>query len=141
MMLTTTAPSAPIDPAAARVTVPSRLSDQTLAALADRPPARAMVHSIWDELDELERTGQLPDVIATVRALLLEHQNLTRTGRCRGCRRGARRSGRLWRLWRRSPFPCELWYTVGLGLQGVFTRPGAPAQQPAAGRHAARSPR
>lgn len=71
---------------------PLRLSARTLAWLANRPHARKLVCSIWDELAELERTGHLPDVLATVRVLLIEHQILTRTGRCLGCRHGWRRS-------------------------------------------------
>jgi hypothetical protein len=133
-MPTLTGPTAPIP----RVMVPSRLSARTLAALAGRPPTRTLVRSTWDELAELERTGQLPDVLATVRAILIEHQILTRTGRCLACRRGARRGGRRER-WRRS-FPCEVWFLVNLGLQGLFTSQTPPASKPSAGRHAARSP-
>jgi hypothetical protein len=121
-----------------RVTAPWRLSARTLAALAERPPARQVVRSTWDEFAELERAGNHPDVLATLRAILVEHQVLTRTGRCRGCRRCARRS---WRLWARS-FPCEVWFTVHLGLQGLFTRSpetGPAGAQKAAGRHAART--
>lgn len=128
-----TGPTTPIP----RITVPSRLSARTLAALAGRPPARTLVRSTWDELAELERTGQLPDVLATVRAILIKHQILTRTGRCHACRRGARRGG--WReLWRRS-FPCEVWFLVNLGFQGLFTSEPV-GERKASGRHAARSP-
>lgn len=117
---------------------PLQLSAETLAALAERPHVRTLLRSVWDELDELERTGQLPDLIATVRFLLVEHQILTRTGRCHACRRGARRGD--WRqLWRRS-FPCQVWLYVNLGLQGLFTHlsVAGPAPEPT-GRHAARS--
>ena len=118
------------------VTVPWQLSDRTRARLADRPQTRRFVRAIWDELAELERAGNHPpDILATIRYLLFEHQILTRTGRCHGCRR---RHGSWRRLWRR-PFPCEVWFVVHLGLQGFSTGPPLGPAKPSAGRHAARS--
>ncbi len=100
--------------------------------MADVHPVRA----IWDEIADLERAVNHPDILATVRYLLFEHQILTRAGRCCGCRR---RHGSWRQLWRRS-FPCEMWYTVHLGLQGFFTgEPVVPGDQKP-GRHAVQTP-
>lgn len=122
------------------VTVPLQLSTRTRAWLVDRPQTRKFVRAIWEELAELERAGNHPpDVLATLRYLLFEHQLLPHAGRCRGGRRGRRRSG--WRWIGRRSFPCEVWFTVHLGLQGFFTRPPVgPAGEQKAGRHAVRTP-
>jgi hypothetical protein len=117
---------------------PLRLSERTLTWMTDRPHARTLVHSIWNELTEREATGELPEVLATLRFLLIEHQFLTRSGRCRGCRRDWRRS---WRLWRPG-FPCRIWFILDLGLQGFYTRlpvTGLPSEG-TPGRHARRNP-
>jgi hypothetical protein len=143
-MTTTTriTPQRGTDPAASTVrtpvTVPSQLSARTRAWLADRPQTRKFVRAIWDELAELERAdNHPPDILATVRYLLFEHQILTRTGRCHGCRRARRRSG--WRWIGRRSFPCEVWLVIHLGLQGFYTGPPVGPGTPSAGRHAARS--
>ncbi|MGH3866011.1 MAG: hypothetical protein ACRDQ4_07710 [Pseudonocardiaceae bacterium] len=120
-----------------QITVPSRLSARTLAWLADRPHTSTMIRSIWNELAELERAGNHPDVRATLRFILFEYQILTRTGRCHGCRRGRRRGTWRW-LWRRS-FPCEVWFTVRIGLQGLFARPPVGPGEPETGRHVVRT--
>ncbi len=93
-----------------------QLSAQTLAWLADRPHVRTVVRWVWDTLTELERVGHDPGAIGALRAVLLDHQPLTRAGRCRACRRHSRR-----RLWRRRAFPCGVWMTIHFELQGLFT--------------------
>jgi hypothetical protein len=106
---------------------PMQLSEQTLAWLAERPHALHHVRSVWDALTD---SAERPDLVATLRAILIDHHFLTRTGRCHACRRG-------WTL-RRRHFPCKVWYTVELGLQGFFTRlPVVPSgAQRRTGRHA-----
>ncbi|MGH3984797.1 MAG: hypothetical protein ACRDST_19460 [Pseudonocardiaceae bacterium] len=78
-----------------------QLSAQTLAWLADRAQVRTVVCWVWDTLTELERVGYDPGALGVLRAVLLDHQPPTRTGRCRACRRFSWR-----RLWRRRTFPC-----------------------------------
>lgn len=137
MLIESGDPAAPTVPTSG-VTVPWQLSARTRAWLIDRPQTRKLVRAIWDEIGELERAGNHPpDVLATLRYLLFEHQILTRAGRCCGCRW---RHGSWRRLWRRSSFPCEVWYTVHLGLQRFFTgEPVGPGDQNP-GRHAVRTP-
>ena len=94
---------------------PMQLSQRTLAWLAERPHALHHVRSVWDALTE---SAERPDLVATLRAILIDHHFLTRTGRCHACR-GTWRRG--WTL-RRRHFPCKVWYTVESGLQGFFTR-------------------
>lgn len=123
-MLMTRTTQRGIDPAASATPLPRvdptlQLSTQTVAWLADRPHTRRLVRSVWNKLTELERTGHDPDAVATLRFLLSDHQPPTRTGRCRTCRR------HTWRcLWRRRRFPCGVWFTIDLGLQGLFTGTG-----------------
>ena len=77
---------------------------------------RTVVRWVWNTLTELERSGHDPGTITALRVILLEHQPSGRTGRCRTCRR------RSWRcLWRRRRFPCAVWFTIQLSLQGLFT--------------------
>ncbi|MGH3823581.1 MAG: hypothetical protein ACRDRA_12245 [Pseudonocardiaceae bacterium] len=96
-----------------------QLPARTVTWLADRPHVRTLVRAVWDKLTDLERAGQHPDAIATLRFILIHHQPPTPHGRCRTCRR------LTWRhLWRRRPFPCTIWMTIHLGLQGLFTRTG-----------------
>jgi hypothetical protein len=58
---------------------PLQLSEQTLAWLAERPHAR----SVWDGLTE---SAERPDLVATLRAILIDHNVLTCPGRCHACR-------------------------------------------------------
>jgi hypothetical protein len=110
---------------------PMQLPEQTLAWLAERPHALHHVRSVWDALTE---SAERPDLVATPRAILIDHHFLTRTGRCHACRHNWRRG---WTVKRRH-FPCKIWYTVELGLQGFFTRlPVMPSgAQRRTGRHA-----
>ena len=101
------------DPAASitpipRVDATRQLSTQTVAWLANHPPARKLVRSVWDKLTELERADQHPEAIAALRRVLTYHQP-TSAGRCRNCRR--------W-TWRRPPFPCVVWHQVRGELLG-----------------------
>ncbi len=91
--------------------VAQHLSPQTLAWLADRPHASKPVHWVWTTLTELERANHHPGALGALRSILLDHQPLTRTGRCRTCRRFS---------WRRRPFPCAVWMTIHFKLQGLF---------------------
>jgi hypothetical protein len=115
---------------------PMQLSEQTLAWLAERPHALHHVRSVWDALTD---SAERPDLVATLRTILIDHNFLTRTGRCHACRHTWQRG---WTL-KRHHFPCKVWYTVELGLQGFFTRvpevPSGAQQRP--GRHARGNPR
>lgn len=88
---------------------------QTLAWLAARPHVRMVIRSVWDKLDDLEREGHDLGVLTALRAVLIDHQPPTRTGRCRACPRVSWR-----RLWRRRSFPCMVWVRTHLELQGFF---------------------
>jgi hypothetical protein len=94
---------------------PMQLSEQTLAWLAERPHALHHVRSVWAALTE---SAERPDLVATLRAILIDHHFLTRTGRCHACRGNWRRG----RTFSRRHFPCKIWYTVELGLQGFAAR-------------------
>jgi hypothetical protein len=100
-----------IDPAASPTSIPrmeltQQLSAQTMAWLVDRPHTRTVIRSMWSTFTELERVpGQDPGVIVALRFILIDHQPLTRTGRCRTCPR----------------FPCRVWFTLDLGMQGLVT--------------------
>jgi hypothetical protein len=88
------------------------LSVRTVAWLAERPLARALVDSVWDTLTELETAGHQPRLIAAVRFVLAHHQP-TPAGRCRACRRVS------WRgLWLRRRFPCVVWHQIRGELLG-----------------------
>jgi hypothetical protein len=110
-MSTASATQHGIDPAASPTPIPrmeltQQLSAQTMAWLADRPHTRTLVRSVWSTFTEWERVpGQGPGVIAALRFILIDHQPLTRTGRCRTCPR----------------FPCRVWFTLGPGMQGLVT--------------------
>jgi hypothetical protein len=110
---------------------PMQLSEQTLAWLAERSPALHHLRAVWEGLTD---SAERPDLVATLRAILIDHHVLTRTGRCHACR-GTWRRG--WAFKRRH-FPCTVWYTVEGGLQGFFTRlPVVPSgAQRRTGRHA-----
>lgn len=109
------------DPAATtpmlRVDAAPQLSDRTVAWLAARPVARALVEPVWNMLAELERAGQHPRLIAALRFVLVHHEPNT-AGRCRACRRVS------WRgLWRRRRFPCVVWRQIRGELLGHLTPP------------------
>jgi hypothetical protein len=110
---------------------PMQLSEQTLAWLPERPHALHHVRSVWDALTD---SAERPDLVATLRAILIDHNVLTRTRRCHACRHNWRHG---W-IFKRRHFPCTVWYTVEWGLQGFSTRlPVVPAgAQQKAGRHA-----
>ncbi|MGH3766762.1 MAG: hypothetical protein ACRDTX_16700 [Pseudonocardiaceae bacterium] len=81
---------------------------------------------MWDTLTERERAGHDPGALAALRTILLAHQPPTRAGRCCACPRFG------WRRWWRHPaFPCGVWMSTDVQLQGFFgdsTRtPGAVA--------------
>lgn len=102
-----------IDPAASPPSIPrmeltQQLSTQTMAWLADQPHTRTLIRSMWSTPTEWERAGQDPGMIATLRFILIDHQPLTRTGRCRTCPR----------------FPCRVWFTLDLVMQGLVTSNG-----------------
>jgi hypothetical protein len=103
----------------ARMDAALHLSPQTISWLADHSQARRFVCSVWDKLDELDRSGQYPAAITALRRVLAQHQP-TSAGRCRTCRRVAGR---------RRPFPCIVWHQVRCDLLGLFA--GAGRQQPA----------
>jgi hypothetical protein len=91
------------------------LSARTVAWLAERPLARALVDSVWNTLAELEAAGHHPRLLATVRFVLVHHEP-TPAGRCRACRRAS------WRgLWRRRRFPCVVWRQIRGELLGHLT--------------------
>ena len=94
------------------------LSTRTLAWLAQHPPARLVINSVWDTLAQLERAGHHPRLVAALRFVLIHHQP-TRAGRCRACRRVS------WRgLWRRRRFPCLVWRQIRGELLGHLTLVG-----------------
>jgi len=90
------------------------LSTRTLDWLTDHPRARRFVRSVWDALTDLERTGQQPAAIATLRRILIDHQP-TSAGRCHTCRRWTSRH---------PPFPCIVWHQIRSELLGQFTSSG-----------------
>jgi hypothetical protein len=98
-----------------------QLSAQTLAWLAERTVIRMLVRRVWETLSELERAGHDPGALAALRAILLAHQPPTRAGRCRTC---PRLGWRRW--WRRPAFPCGVWISTHLRLQGFFSDTRAP---------------
>jgi hypothetical protein len=101
-----------------RVHAAPHLSAQTVAWLAERPLARALVESVWDT-DELERAGHHPRVLAALRFVLVHHEP-TPAGHCRACRRVS------WLgLWRRRRFPCVVWRQIRGELLGHLTPSGA----------------
>ena len=91
-----------------------QLSTRTLTWLANHPHARRLVHSVWDTLAELERTGHHRGAIDALRRVLTQHQP-TAAGRCRTCRRAT---------WRRRPFPCTVWHQIRFDLLGLFAGAG-----------------
>jgi hypothetical protein len=101
-----------------------QLSTQTLAWLADRSPASTPVRAVWTMLTELERAGDHPGILGALYSILLDHQPVSRRGRCRGCRRFSWR-----RVWRRRPFPCRVWINTHFELHGFFS--GNHARTPA----------
>jgi hypothetical protein len=114
----------PISSADATPQLPAR----TVAWLAQRPPARALVLSVWDALAELERAGYHPRPLAALRFVLAHHAP-TPAGRCRACRRVS------WRgLWRRRRFPCVVWRQVRGELLGHLTPTGAHRRRADGGR-------
>ena len=88
---------------------PMQLSQRTLAWLAERPHALHHVRSVWDALTD---SAERPDLVATLRAILVDHNFLTRTGRCHACRHTWRHTWRRGWTLRRRHFPCKIWYTV-----------------------------
>ena len=104
-----------------RVARTPQLSDQTVFWLAARPHERRVVRSVWDTLTDLERTGHHAGALAALRAVLLDHQPRTRTGRCRTCRRLS-----WWHLWRRHPFPCAVWMTIRIELLELLSNTHSP---------------
>ncbi len=98
-----------------RVDVTLQLSARTLAWLAKRPHTRELVRSVWDTLAELEQAGHHRGLINALRFVLVHHQPMTRTGRCRACRR------LTWRhLWRSRAFPCVVWRQIRTELLEPF---------------------
>jgi hypothetical protein len=96
-----------------------RLSARTVAWLAERPLARALVDSVWNRLAELERAGHHRGTIAALRFVLVHHEPLA-AGRCRACRRVG------WRgLWRRRRFPCVVWRQIRGELLGHLALGGS----------------
>ncbi|HKR51679.1 MAG TPA: hypothetical protein VJT72_19270 [Pseudonocardiaceae bacterium] len=85
-----------------------------MAWLADHPHARQFVHSVWEKLAEVERSGQYPGAIHALRRVLTRHQP-TSAGRCRTC---ARVRGR------RRLFPCVVWHQIHCDLLGLFAGTG-----------------
>jgi hypothetical protein len=110
-MPTTPATQHGIDPAASPPSIPrmeltQQLSAQTMAWLADQPHTRTVIRSMWSTLTEWERApDQDPGVIAALRFILIDHQPLTRTGRCRTC----------------PHFPCRVRFTLDIGMQVLVT--------------------
>jgi len=99
------------------------LPARTVEWLAEHPHQRRFVHSVWDELAELERVGYHTGAIDALRSVLLDHQPATRAGRCRACRRFTwRHRPILWRYhhlplpWCRRRFPCIVWFQIGGAL-------------------------
>lgn len=97
-----------------------KLSDRTVAWLAEHPAARVLVDSVWDTLAELERAGHPPRLLAALRFVLVHH-GPTPAGRCRACRRVG------WRgWWQRRRFPCVVWRQVRGELLGPLALGGVP---------------
>jgi hypothetical protein len=57
---------------------PMQLSEQTLAWLAERSPALHHLRAVWEGLTD---SAERPDLVATLRAILIDHHVLTRPGR------------------------------------------------------------
>jgi hypothetical protein len=116
-------PSPPPTPRAAALPMPQAqvtplLPTRTLAWVAERPAACAVVESVWVTLAELEVAGHPPRLLAAMRFVLIHHEP-TRAGRCRACRRAS------WRgLWRRPRFPCVVWCQIRGELLGHLTIAG-----------------
>ncbi len=79
------------------------LPARTWEWLAEHPHKRAFVRSVWDQLTELERFGCPTGPIDALRSVLLDHQPVTRAGRCHACHR----------FTRRRRFPCVVWFQIG----------------------------
>lgn len=124
-------PTLPIQRAAVTPVAPEAtplLPTRTLAWLAERPVALAVVESVWVTLAELDAAGQHPRLLAALRFVLLHHEP-TRAGRCRACPR------RSWRgLWRRRRFPCVVWRQVRGELLGPLALGGIHRLGTASGR-------
>ncbi|MGH3720016.1 MAG: hypothetical protein ACRDRI_14485 [Pseudonocardiaceae bacterium] len=114
------------------------LPARTVDWLADQPHQRRFVRSVWDELTELERRGYHTGAIDALRSVLLDHQPVTRTGRCRGCHRVSRRHHLFPLPWCRRYFPCIVWFQIGGALLEYPAERGrhrlAPDPPSAAGR-------
>lgn len=113
-MPTTPATQHGIDPAASPPSIPKmeltqQLLAQTMAWLADRPHTRTVIRSTWGY-----GAGQGPGVIAALRFILIDHQPLTPTGRCRTC----------------PHVPCRVWFTLDLETQGLVTSDNGQHRKP-----------
>ncbi|MGH3827585.1 MAG: hypothetical protein ACRDQX_10495 [Pseudonocardiaceae bacterium] len=99
-------------------TLPAR----TVRWLEGRPHIeRTFVHAVWDALTELERFECPTGPIDALRSILLDHQPVTRSGRCHGCRRLNWRHRIVWRYHlipfpRQHRFPCLMWSQIGIEL-------------------------
>ncbi len=116
----------PIPRAEATPLLPTR----TLAWMAERPVAFAVVESVWETLAELEAAGHHPRLLAAVRFVLIHHEP-SRAGRCRACRRVSWRGG-----WRRRRFPCVVWRQIRGELLGHLTIAGGHRLRVESGRSA-----
>ncbi|MGH3806594.1 MAG: hypothetical protein ACRDRU_08155 [Pseudonocardiaceae bacterium] len=100
----------------------SALSARTVEWLEGRPPVeRRFVHSVWERLAELERFGCPTGPIDALRSILLDHQPVTRSGRCHGCRCLTWRHRVVWRYHlipvpQCRHFPCLVWSQIGIEL-------------------------
>ncbi|MGH3684524.1 MAG: hypothetical protein ACRDRU_20690 [Pseudonocardiaceae bacterium] len=113
------------------------LPARTVEWLAKHPHQRRFVHSVWERLAELERFGCPTAPIDAVRSILLDHQPVTRAGRCHGCRRLNWGHRVVWRYHlipvpRCRRFPCLVWSRIGVELLE------SPAER---GRHRREAPR
>lgn len=89
-----------------------QLSTRTWSLLINRPHEQELVHSVWERLEELERSGYDAGGMAALRFVLVHHQP-SASRRCRACRRWG------WqRLWQRRSWPCVIWSQVHYELVG-----------------------